>query len=137
MRAAIMAIVFAVASLALLAATLPGGIALAEERKLGGEEITQALAGNTAFGEQDGTPWKQYFAPDGSTTYIAGEDDPSPGLWKVEGDAFCSLWPPATKWDCYDMTGDLDADQPSVTWIYRGGGDPWPAMLAEGNRLAE
>jgi hypothetical protein len=109
--------------------------ARAGEEPLTGAEITAALAGNTAFGEQDGTKWKQYFAADGSTTYIAGDDDPSPGKWRVDGDAFCSLWPPATSWDCYDMTGDLSANPPSVTWIYQGGGDPWPAELREGNRL--
>ncbi|MDX1710226.1 MAG: hypothetical protein R3316_03715 [Rhodovibrionaceae bacterium] len=106
-----------------------------EEQPLTGAEIKAALSGNTVFGEQDGTKWKQYFAPDGSTTYISGDDDPSPGKWRVDGDTFCSLWPPASDWDCYDMTGDLDASPPSVTWIYQGGGAPWPAVVKDGNQL--
>lgn len=106
-------------------------MAEADEKSLSGAEIKSALSGNTAFGNQKGTAWKQYFDPGGDTLYIAEGSDPSPGRWKVEGDVFCSLWPPRSEWDCYDMTGADD----NVTWIYKGGGDPWPAKIVPGNKL--
>ncbi|MEM7169765.1 MAG: hypothetical protein AAF530_06320 [Pseudomonadota bacterium] len=105
--------------------------AKAGEQKLSGTEIIEALSGKTAFGTQKGTPWKQFFDPNGATTFISGDDAPSTGRWQIQGDAFCSLWPPSGDWDCYDMTGAGD----QVTWIYQGGGDPWPAKMVDGNQL--
>ena len=105
----------------------------AGEETLSGEAIMELLSGNTAIGNQKGTPWKQYFDASGDTLYIAEGSDPSPGKWKVADGIFCSLWPPRTEWDCYDMTGEGD----NVTWIYQGGGDPWPAKLVAGDQAGE
>jgi len=105
--------------------------AQAGEEPLTGTQIKEILSGNTVFGEQKGTPWKQYFDADGATVYISGDDAPSPGRWTVRGDHFCSQWPPSENWDCYKMTG---ADQ-NVTWIFEGGGDPWPAKVVPGRQI--
>jgi len=103
----------------------------AGEEPLTGDQIKEILSGNTVFGEQKGTPWKQYFDADGATIYISGEDAPSPGRWAVREDRFCSQWPPSDKWDCYDMTGAGE----NVTWIFVGGGDPWPAKVVSGRQI--
>ncbi len=105
----------------------------AGESELAGAEITAALSGNTAIGDQKGMLWRQYFAINGDTVYIVSGKQPSPGKWRVSGDNFCSLWPPSTKWDCYSMTGAGD----NVTWIYEGGGDPWPAKMVSGDQSAK
>ena len=41
----------------------------------------------------------QRFYSDGNTLYDAGQE--SWGKWRVEGDKYCSLWPPTDQWDCY------------------------------------
>ncbi len=43
----------------------------------------------------------QSFFPSGRTLYDAGR--PSWGYWEVRGDQYCSQWPPADGWACYDM----------------------------------
>jgi len=117
-------IVSAVAGVLLTAvAAAPGA---ADETPLGGDQIREALTGNKAVG-MSGDPWSQTFDPGGHTLYIAG-GSPSSGRWEVRGDRYCSLWPPSTAWDCYDMTGDLAADPPTVTWISPGG-KTYPAEI--------
>lgn len=64
---------------------------------MSGAEITQALMGRTL---QYDTAW-QDFRASGKTLYNAGRD--SWGYWRVEGDQYCSLWPPQDLWACYDM----------------------------------
>ncbi|MFM7446923.1 MAG: hypothetical protein ACKO2N_24025 [Tabrizicola sp.] len=44
----------------------------------------------------DGT--LQDFLSDGRTLY--GDQW---GKWGVQGDRYCSLWPPVDRWDCYDL----------------------------------
>ena len=104
--------------------------ALADERRLTGAEIRDALSGNTVSGIQDGVAWKQYFDPSGQTTYVSG-GRASPGRWSVRGDRYCSQWPPSERWDCYTMTGDGDR----MTFVPDGGGTDWPVTVSNGNRL--
>lgn len=74
--------------------------ALAEKWKpIDGPAIRQALESRTLIYE-DGTT--QDFRPDGKTLY--GKD--SWGGWRVEGDRYCSVWPPSDRWACYDMAQD-------------------------------
>jgi len=105
-------------------------IAGAEQRALTGTEIRAALEGNTAGGIQDGEAWKQYFDPNGQTTYVSG-GRASPGRWSVRGDKYCSQWPPSERWDCYRMTGDGD----QLTFVPDGGGADWPFTVTKGNQL--
>ena len=74
------------------------GIAGAEEawRTLKGAEIQAALAARVVQYE-DGT--RQDFMADGRTLY----GQASWGSWRVEGDEYCSVWPPSDRWGCYGM----------------------------------
>ncbi len=65
---------------------------------------------------------RQRFFPSGRTLYNAGRD--SWGYWSVRGDQYCSNWPPADRWDCYDMTASGEA----VRFIDANGG------ITEGTR---
>ncbi len=104
-----------------------GVAANAQERPLTGEEIRAALAGKSVTGERRGKSWSQSFDESGATTYVS-DGRPSPGRWRVDGDRYCSQWPPASRWDCYKMTGDLTASPPTVTWIYPDG-TRWPGTI--------
>jgi hypothetical protein len=73
--------------------------ALAEDWvRLTGPEITQALSARVlAYGNGG----MQNFRADGSTLYESGP--PSTGRWRVEGNRYCSVWPPSELWTCYDI----------------------------------
>lgn len=98
---------------ALVALTLP---ALAsEERPLSGPEITEILTGAEVIGE--GT--RQEFHGSGRTLYFDGR--PSAGYWRVQGDQYCSQWPPSDAWTCYDMRSWEEGERVWVTWISPSG----------------
>jgi len=69
---------------------------------LSGAEISAALTGRVV---QYASAWQDFRAL-GKTLYNAGRD--SWGYWRVEGDQYCSQWPPSDLWACYDMTGNGD-----------------------------
>lgn len=74
--------------------------ALAEDwQRLDGPAIRAALESRSLVYE-DGTT--QDFRPDGRTLY--GTD--SWGTWRVDGNRYCSAWPPSDAWACYDMAQD-------------------------------
>lgn len=64
---------------------------------LTGDEIAAALTDRTLAYE---AAW-QDFRASGRTLYNAGAD--SWGYWRVEGDKYCSQWPPSDLWACYGM----------------------------------
>jgi len=66
-------------------------------RTLSGPEITDTLIGVTLDYE---SAW-QDFRESGKTLYNSGGN--SWGNWRVEGDQYCSQWPPRDLWDCYDV----------------------------------
>jgi hypothetical protein len=74
------------------------GVAAAEDwQALDGAAITTALQGRSLnYGDAS-----QNFEAGGLTVYFA--DQPSTGAWRVEGDQFCSQWPPSDSWACYDV----------------------------------
>ncbi len=45
---------------------------------------------------------RQDFRASGRTLYTFGGRD-SWGYWRVQGDQYCSQWPPSDLWDCYDV----------------------------------
>ncbi|MEM8849662.1 MAG: hypothetical protein AAGE03_06455 [Pseudomonadota bacterium] len=63
-------------------------------------DVETALAGRTV--DYEGA--YQAFNFNGTTTYVA--DRPSAGRWVARDGRYCSQWPPATDWDCYDLAVD-------------------------------
>ncbi|MGB3313587.1 MAG: hypothetical protein WBB85_04175 [Albidovulum sp.] len=79
--------------------------AWAEEwQALSGVEIAEALAGRELTYENDAV---QVFRPSGATTYRAGTGI-SEGRWRVEGEEYCSNWPPSAAWSCYALERDAE-----------------------------
>ena len=78
------------------------GITVAEEFvPMTGEQIEAAL-NDTTLRYEEGQ--RQVFYASGKTLYDNGR--PSWGNWQVRGDQYCSEWPPADGWACYDMDTD-------------------------------
>jgi hypothetical protein len=93
----------------------------AELRSAQEGEIFALLAGNTAIAiETEGTPWRQLFKTDGTTVYYSGSRPGSLGKWRMEGDQYCSLWPPARNWECYDVQINLDTVPHLISWQRKG-----------------
>ena len=67
--------------------------------KLDGRE-TQAALEEVTLRYEDGQT-NQHFYASGRTLYDAGR--PSWGYWAVRGGQYCSQWPPAGGWGCYDL----------------------------------
>ena len=73
-----------------------GAAAASGERQLSGEEISALLPSITAT--TDAT--RQTFAEDGGTLFKDATRT-SEGRWRVQGDFYCSTWPPSDAWRCY------------------------------------
>ncbi len=65
--------------------------------QLNQKESEQALVG-TSLKYDNAT---QVFYASGRTLYDEGRE--SWGYWRVEGDRYCSQWPPADGWACYTV----------------------------------
>ncbi|WP_415920207.1 hypothetical protein [Tateyamaria sp. SN6-1] len=65
---------------------------------LEGAEIRAALEGRDIIYENA----RQDFRASGRTLYVFGGRD-SWGYWRVEGDQYCSQWPPSDLWACYGV----------------------------------
>jgi hypothetical protein len=63
---------------------------------LAGDEIRHALTARVLA--YPGGETQNFFA-DGRTLYESGHAQW--GRWRVEGDRYCSVWPPSDRWDCY------------------------------------
>lgn len=66
---------------------------------LDGQGITAALSARVV--QYTGGQRQDFFA-DGRTVYESG-GSPSWGQWRVEGDRYCSVWPPSDRWSCYEV----------------------------------
>ena len=85
-----------------LFALLMTGKAQADGAKLTGAEITSTLSEKETVGTDNGKASSQIFRVGGATFYSVG-DNQTTGNWKVEGDKYCSVWPPSENWVCYDV----------------------------------
>lgn len=96
----------------LLAAAAPS---MASYVKLSAPEIEALLAGNTITGTWSGTAYRQYFAPDGSTTYIPGDGKPDEGRWRTnpETNDYESWWR-STGWTPYALVRTQDG---GFAWV--------------------
>ena len=82
-----------------------------EWRALEGGAIKEALEGRSLnYGDAS-----QNFEVGGLTVYFA--DEPGTGQWRVDGNQFCSLWPPSDSWTCYDV----EAKEGAVRFTDAGG----------------
>ncbi len=100
----------------------------ADLKHLDGAGIAAALDGKTISGERGGKAWVQTFDAAGVTLYSAAGDGASEGRWRIREDRFCSQWPPAPAWVCYDMFRDGDV----VVFIGEDG-EERPARITGGN----
>lgn len=89
-----------------LVALMPAVAEAQQWAMLKGDAVRQALSGRTLAYESGAT---QIFRADGGTTYIT--DSESIGHWRVEGDRYCSVWPPSDRWTCYGVTRSADGRQ--------------------------
>jgi hypothetical protein len=80
-------------------------IAHAEPQKLNGAEISALLSDKTIYSLPAAAPSEQIFQKAGSTFYSENGNQ-SQGEWNIQGDKYCSVWPPSQSWVCYDMTRD-------------------------------
>ena len=87
------------------------------ERLLTGSEVTSWLSDSSVTSES----WSQTFSANGDTTYITAERPPSTGKWRVQGSQYCSLWPPAGDWACYDVFGEETDSGRIITWVSSSG----------------
>lgn len=71
-------------------------------RPLTTDEIKTTLSGQTLDYE---IAWQEFLVS-GRTLYNAGCD--SWGYWEARGDQYCSQWPPADGWACYDVMQHAD-----------------------------
>lgn len=97
---------------AAIGSVLVGFAAVAGEtdgwRQLNGVQIEAALDGRSLQYEAA----TQVFYKSGKTLYDAGH--PSWGAWRIQGDRYCSEWPPNAGWDCYNFDQRVDAETGSI-----------------------
>lgn len=89
--------------------------AQAENRRLSGAEIAALLPTVVAVSEDT----RQVFSASGGTTYTNQGRD-SYGSWWVADDQYCSRWPPAGGFACYDVHLDdapADGGAPILRWV--------------------
>jgi hypothetical protein len=79
------------------------GAAHATEVKISGAVVAQLLQDVELTANDGSKNIAQIFQKSGVTLYIVNGQQ-SQGFWRVEGDKYCSQWPPSEHWDCFDMT---------------------------------
>ena len=92
-----------------LAFMLVASAVTAQSVKLSGAEVGALLTGNTAVGAWEGAQYRQYFDPDGTTIYAQEGSRSALGQWRVQDDAFQSLWPSDDDWQAWlvmEFAGD-------------------------------
>jgi hypothetical protein len=101
---------------AFLVVTLCFGLpAMAAEVKLNGAAIKDLLSDITLTSTETGREVEQVFQKSGVTFTVDVEAKlQSTGFWKLEGDKYCSQWPPSEHWSCYDVYG---GDQGVVVFV--------------------
>jgi hypothetical protein len=96
----------------LLASLLLISSAQAAETKLTGAAMQSIFSDKILYGKDV----EQIFQKSGVTFYLSGGSQ-SQGNWKIDGEKYCSQWPPNEAWACYDMTQDGN----KITFISKDG----------------
>ncbi|MCQ0091124.1 hypothetical protein [Roseovarius sp. M141] len=121
---------FNAAALCVLALSSLGASAFAQETRMSADEIARLLSGNTVEGQWDGTAYKSYFAPDGTTIFVPANADPLTGKWRVnpESHQYESFFD-AVGWTGYTV---LHTDA-GFAWVMDG--KAYPFHVLEGRDL--
>jgi hypothetical protein len=100
---------------------------------LSGEQIRAWIDGNTIVGNWAGTPYRQYFGPDGLTTFEADSAPAEIGRWWVTEVEFCAIWPTGGQ-VCYRVVreGETLIWQTMNPW-----GENFTAEVLDGNQLRD
>ena len=94
----------AVVRAGLVGVFLTAGPLWAEDwQRLTGPQITVALEQHVVRHDNGS---EQVFSYGGLTRYRRGWLNE--GHWRVTGDHYCSVWPPQTLWQCYDVATSAD-----------------------------
>lgn len=72
---------------------------------LKGPMIAHVLAGHVLVSLPSAEPTAEMLRADGSALFQS-KDKRQVGRWKVLGDKYCSMWPPAQDWTCSDVSFD-------------------------------
>jgi hypothetical protein len=92
-----------------------GPPATAAEVKLDGATLKDLLSDVTLTSYETGRKVEQVFQKSGVTFTVEVETKlQSTGFWKLEGDKYCSQWPPSEHWSCFDVYG---GDQGVVVFV--------------------
>jgi hypothetical protein len=79
----------------------------AAEIKLDAEALKSLLSDITLTSTESGRVIEQVFQASGATFTIDIETrQQSQGFWKLQGDKYCSQWPPSENWECFDVYGN-------------------------------
>lgn len=89
---------------AIFLALMPAMAGAQDWQVLRGQQVRAALEGRKLVHAGGAV---QDFRASGRTLYNAGRD--SWGNWRVEGDQYCSQWPPSDLWACFDLLVAPDA----------------------------
>jgi hypothetical protein len=106
-------------SLMVVATACSTVLAHGEERALTGAQIRELLPRITVMGEAT----TQHFSASGETTYT-DHGRKSYGRWSVEGDLYCSTWPPNEAKSCHAVNieeGPPDGGPATIIWINAAG----------------
>jgi hypothetical protein len=106
-------------SLMVVATACSTVLAHGEERALTGAQIRELLPRITVKGEAT----TQDFAASGETIFTDHGKKTS-GRWSVEGDQYCSTWPPNAAKSCYGVSieeGPPDGGPATIIWINAAG----------------
>ena len=87
---------------ALMIALVAAPVAAEQWQPMTGDQIRAALEGRKL---QYASAWQE-FRSSGRTLYNAGKG--SWGNWRIQGDSYCSQWPPQDLWACYTMDRNGD-----------------------------
>jgi hypothetical protein len=79
------------------------------EKKLDGKTLKDLLSDISLTSVENGRVIEQVFQKGGATFTVDIESQAqSRGFWRIEGDKYCSQWPPSEHWSCYDVFGTDD-----------------------------
>jgi hypothetical protein len=90
--------------------------ALADETRLDHLAILATLTGATI----EASGWSQTFDKGGATEYVS-QGKVSQGRWDVQGDQYCSMWPPSDQWSCYAVASSVADGVTTISWTSADG----------------